>query len=189
MDWKDVAAIVGKSAPLLGTLLGGPAGGTIGAVIASALGTSATPSDVAQALQVNPDAAVKLREIESTERVRLQELAGQQAQAELTAATQNAGDINRTMQAEAASEHWPTYSWRPAIGFSVALAVVLSVLTVFIAYGAAIFAGRPEGLQHLPGILAAIAGIIAVVAPILGIASWFRGRMQADPTIPTVNRG
>lgn len=37
--------------------------------------------------------------------------------------------------------------------------------------------------------LAGVVGIIGVVSPILGIASWFRGRMQADPAIPTINRG
>lgn len=189
MDWKDVAGTVGKAAPILGTLLGGPAGGAIGGIIASALGTEATPSAVSQALQVNPDAAVKLAQIESDQKVKLQELATDQAKAELAAATQQASDVNKTMQAEAASEHWPTYGWRPAIGFAVALAVVLSVLTVFGAYGAALIWGKAEGLAQLPGILAAVAGIIGVVSPILGIASWYRGKMQADPSIPTVNRG
>jgi roadblock/LC7 domain-containing protein len=189
LEWKDIAASVAKAAPLLGTLLGGPAGGAIGGLIASALGTEPTPSAVSQALQTNPDAAVKLAQIEADQRVKLQELATDQAKAEIAAAAQAAGDVNKTMQAEAASEHWPTYGWRPAIGFAVALAVVLSVLTVFAAYGAAIIYNRAEGLAQLPGILAAVAGIIAVVSPILGIASWYRGKMQADPNISTVNRG
>lgn len=189
MDWKDIAGVVGKAAPILGTLIGGPAGGTIGGIIASALGTENTPSAISQALTINPDAAVKLAQIEADQKVRLQELVTDQAKAELAAVAQAAGDVNKTMQAEAASEHWPTYGWRPAIGFSVALAVLLSVLTVFLAYGAVVFYNRSEGLQHLPGILAAVAGIIGVVSPILGIASWYRGKMQADPTIPTVNRG
>lgn len=188
MDWKDLAQTVGKAAPLVGTLLGGPAGAAVGGLVAAALGTGNSPSEVQQALVTNPDAAVKLKELENQRELRLHELAADQAKAELAAASQNAGDVNKTMQTEAASEHWPTYGWRPAIGFSVALAVVLSVLTVFLAYGAAM-AGRAEGLQYLPGILAAVAGIIGVVSPILGIASWFRGRMQADPAVPTVNRG
>ena len=179
MDWKEIAGIVGKHAPLLGTLLGGPAGAAVGGMIASALGTCANPEEVSQALAASPEAFVKVREIEATRQARLQELATDQAKAELAAAAQNAGDVNRTMQIEATAEHWPTYSWRPAIGFAVALAVVLAILTVFMAYGAALFSGRVEGLTHLPGILAAIAGIIGVVSPILGIASWFRGRMQA----------
>jgi len=189
MDWKDVASAVGKAAPILGTLIGGPAGGAIGGIVASALGTQATPDAVSRALQTDPDAAVKLAQIEADQKAKFQELATDQAKAELAAATQAAGDVNRTMQAEAASEHWPTYSWRPAIGFSVAPAVVLSVLTVFGAYGAAVLYGRADGLAQLPGILAAVAGIIGVVSPILGIASWYRGKMQADPSIATVNRG
>lgn len=188
MDWKDIAQTVGKAAPLLGTLLGGPAGGAVGGIIASALGTSAEPTAVADAL-ASPDALVKLREIEASRQTRLQELVTQQATAELQAATANAADVNRTMQAESISERWPQYSWRPAIGFSVALAVLLAVLTVFAAYGAVVFGGRAEGLQHLPGILAAVAGIIGVVSPILGIASWFRGRMQAGPPDPNARAG
>lgn len=149
----------------------------------AAPGTQATPDAVSQALQTNPDAAVKLAQIESDQRVKLQDLATDQAKAEIVAAAQAAGDVNKTMQAEAASEHWPTYTWRPAI------AVLLPVLTVFAAYGAAILYERTEGLTQLPGILAAVAGIIGVVSPIPGIASWYRGKMQADPSMPTINRG
>ena len=172
--------------PVAATLLGGPLAGFAAKFIGDKLGTPESGvADVLASLSVTPEGRAKLAEIDADLKkhamdngIRLEELAAQ-----------NAGQVNSTMQAEAASEHWPTYSWRPAIGFAVALAVVLSVLTVFIAYGAAIVANRPEGLQHLPGILAAVAGIIGVVSPILGIASWFRGRMQADPNIQTTNRG
>lgn len=173
--------------PVAATLIGGPLAGFATKFIGDKLGVppEGDLSTVLASLGTTSEGRVKLAEIDADLKkhaldngIRLEELA-----------VQNAGQVNTTMQAEAGSEHWPTYSWRPAIGFAVALAVVLSVLTVFLAYGAAIAFGRQEGLQHLPGILAAIAGIIAGVSPILGIASWFRGRMQADPSIPTVNRG
>lgn len=190
MDWKDIASTISKAAPLLGTLVGGPAGATIGALCAAALGTDPTPAAVSQALATNPDAAVKLQQLAADKEVKLQELVMAHAQAELQAATQNAGDINKTMQAEAAAEHWPTYSWRPAIGFSVAIALVLSVLVVALAYGGVMFAGgKPEVLSYLPAMLGAMAALVGVASPILGIASWFRGKMQADPGLPTVNRG
>lgn len=189
MNWKDISTAVGRAAPILGTLVGGPAGGAIGGIIASTLGVENTPDAVDQALKTNPDAAVKLAQIEADQRVKFQELATDQIKAELVAAQQAAGDVNKTMQIEATSEHWPTYSWRPAIGFAVAIAVLLAILTVFLAYGAAIIYNRTEGLAQLPGILAAVAGIIGVVSPILGIASWFRGQMQANPIIPTSNKG
>lgn len=129
-------------------------------------------------IQADPAKAMEFRAAIAAQEQALQRIAADAAQS-----------VNETMRTEAESEHWPTYSWRPAIGFAVALAVLLSVLTVFFAYGAVIFYNRSEGLQHLPGILAAIAGIIGVVSPILGIASWFRGRMQSDPSIPTINKG
>lgn len=174
---------------MVGTLIAGPAGGAVGALVASALGVANEPSAVNEALKTNPEAAVKLAQIESDERVKLQGMLVDQAGREIDASVRAAADVNKSIQTEAASEHWPTYGWRPAIGFAVAIAVFLSVLTVFGAYGALIFTGNTQGLENLPGILAAVAGIIAVVSPILGIASWFRGKMQADPVIETTNKG
>jgi hypothetical protein len=96
MDWKDIAGTVGKAAPILGTLLGGPAGAAVGALVASALGTGSDPSEVAQVLATNPDAAVKLRQIESDRAVRLQELATDMAKADLqTAAADRASARDR----------------------------------------------------------------------------------------------
>ena len=136
------------------------------------------PDQALAAIQADPNMALQFKTAVLAQGTELERLA-----------LANASDVNKTMQAEAASEHWPTYSWRPAIGFAVALAVVLSVLTVFTAYVAAMFFGKADGLAALPGILGAVAAIIGVVSPILGIASWFRGKAQADPSIPTINRG
>ena len=80
MDWKDVAATVGKTAPLLGTLLGGPAGAALaaaGALAAHALGTEPSASAVAAAVATDPAAAVKLRQIELDNATQLQALAVQ----------------------------------------------------------------------------------------------------------------
>jgi len=177
MEWKDVGATVGRFAPLIGTLLGGPAGGAIGAMVASSLGVGNTPDAVSQAIATNPDAAVKLAQIEADQKVKLQELATDQAKTEIGASVQNAGDVNKAMIAESSSEHWPQYSWRPSIGFAVAVAVFVSALTIPGAYIAAAY-GYAGGLQYLPGILAAEAGVIGVASPILGIASWYRGKMK-----------
>lgn len=191
MNWRDVADAVGRSAPLLGSLLAGPVGGAAGAIVAAALGVDSTPDAVSKAIAVNPDAAVKLRAIEADERVRLHELAAQVVITEAQAATDNAADVNRTMQAEAASEHWPTYTWRPFIGFCVgfntaAASVIVLMVFVPMMFGNAHAAGA---VAQLPLVIGALAGISGVVMPILGIASWYRGKMQADPNVPTVNRG
>lgn len=67
MKWSDITEVVGKAAPLIGSVIGGPAGAGVGALVASALGVENTPEAVQAALG-NPDALVKLKEIESTER-------------------------------------------------------------------------------------------------------------------------
>lgn len=105
-------------------------------------------------------------------------------------AVQNASDINKSMQTESASEHWPSYSWRPAIGFSFALLALVGGFTAAVAYiGVMFFSVKPEVLSFLPALLGAEAAIMATMAPVLGVASWFRGKMQADPNITTNNRG
>lgn len=131
------------------------------------------------ALQADPNLVLKYRQAVLDQEIEFQRLA-----------VANAADINKTMQAEAASEHWPTYGWRPAIGFAVAVDIVASVIVVLMAYiGVMFFKVDTNVLSYLPAMLGAMAALVGVASPILGIASWFRGKMQADPTIPTVNRG
>lgn len=86
MNWKDIAGVVGKAAPIVGGILGGPAGSAVGALVATALGTDATPDAVSAALLNNPDAAVKLRELEVNSRIQLQQLAVAAEQNRLQAA-------------------------------------------------------------------------------------------------------
>lgn len=138
-----------------------------------------TGQEALQALQADPQLVLQYRQAVLAQQTDFERLA-----------LANATDINKTMQAEAAAEHWPTYSWRPAIGFAVAIDLVVSVVVVAIAYiGVMFFGVKPEALQYLAGMLGAMAALVGVASPILGIASWFRGRMQADPTVPTVNKG
>jgi len=187
MDFKDIAEMVGKIAPMLGTLLGGPAAVAlnVGGMIASAIGCENTPSAITAAIQANPEAAVKIAEIESNERVRLQEMVTSTTLAEIGAIAQTSGAVNQTMQVEAAAERWPTYSWRPAIGFAVALDLVLSSLTVGTAFfGVMFFRRDPKILEHIPSMIMAMTALIGIATPILGIASYFRGKAQADPAIP-----
>lgn len=83
MDWKAVGRSVAQSAPALGVALGGPAGGAIGGLIAAAFGADATPDAVARAVAADPEAAVKLREIELRHAEMLASLAAQQYEAQL----------------------------------------------------------------------------------------------------------
>lgn len=173
MNWKDIASEVGQAAPVLGGLLFGPAGGAIGSIVASALGTPNDPAAVQEALKSSPDAAVKLRQIEADQAVRLQELTVTAENNRLIADTAAIASVNTTMQSEDKSDHWPTYTWRPFIGFTFGLYVIsLAVLPLF----------KVQPVVLTPDITLAIGGI-------LGIASYFRGKMQSDPNVPSDNRG
>lgn len=168
MEWKDVGSAIIKIAPSLGAVLGGPAGGAVGvaaAAVASALGlgANASPDDVLTAIgAMTPDTVVKLKSIDQ-----------QMQAAQLSAEQSELESVNKTMQTEAASEHWPSYSWRPFIGFMFGLYIAsLWLLPLF---------GKQAPKIDTDTVLA--------IGGILGVASWFRGKAQADPRVQTDNRG
>ncbi|MDD5391184.1 MAG: 3TM-type holin [Gallionellaceae bacterium] len=130
--------------------------------IAMSVTGAATGDGAAKALQADPALVLQYRKAVLEQEVAFQALA-----------VQNAGEINATMRAEAASEHWPTYSWRPFIGF------------MFGAYIGSMWLLPLFGKTPTP----ISTDLTLAVGAILGVASWYRGKMQADPNIPTINRG
>jgi len=133
-----------------------------------------------KALQADPNLVLKYRQAVLDQEIEFQKLA-----------VENAADVNKSMQAEAGSEHWPTYTWRPLVGFAVAFNTFASGILVLMVFGPVMLGNTPaaQAIANLPLALGALAAVNGTVLPILGIASWFRGKMQADPTIPTINRG
>lgn len=83
MNWKDVGRSVATVAPALGLALSGPAGGAIGGLVAAAFGVDATPDAVARAVAADPEAAVRLREIELRHAEALATLAARRYEAQL----------------------------------------------------------------------------------------------------------
>lgn len=81
--------------------------------------------------------------------------------------------VNDTIQVEAKADHWPTYSWRPFIGFS--FGAYINSLWLLPLFGVQPVVMTPD--------------TVIAIGAILGVASWFRGKMQADPNLPTDNRG
>lgn len=64
--WDNIKEILGSSAPVIGTLLGGPAGGAVGGLISKVLGVDNTPEAIELALMNNPDALLKIKELETS---------------------------------------------------------------------------------------------------------------------------
>ena len=97
MDWKEIGrTAISVGAPLLGGALFGPAGAAVGSIIAAQFGVSpdATPDQVLTAIKGDPDAALKLRQIETTHVERLQELENDRLRIE-TADVQSARNVHQ----------------------------------------------------------------------------------------------
>ncbi|MBQ2648276.1 MAG: hypothetical protein IJF82_14635 [Achromobacter sp.] len=139
MDWKDLAGVVSKAAPVLGGVLGGPAGVAVGGLVATALGTDASPDSVSAAILRDPQAAIKLKELETNSRVQLQQLAVTAEQNRLqAAAAQHASQAADRDSARRLAAQQPRDWVRPAV-------------TVLLLLGAAgivffVFSGMAEGL-------------------------------------------
>lgn len=73
--WDKVKDALGGAAPLIGTLLGGAPGGMVGSLISSALGVENTPDAIEKELRTNPEAVLKLKELELTHKTKFEELA------------------------------------------------------------------------------------------------------------------
>lgn len=188
-----IALALLQFAPALAGLLGGPKAEDVAAHvvgIAKTVTGQSAPDAALAAIQADPNLALKFQQSMLEQQGHMAEIAADVTKAELAADTANTQAVNQTMQAEAKADHWPTYSWRPWIGFCFGLLALISGLTVAACYIGVMFAGvNPAVLAQLPGMIGAEAGVMATMAPVLGIASYFRGRMQADPRIQTDNRG
>jgi hypothetical protein len=76
MDWQDIGkSLISQGVPLIGGLLAGPAGASVGKIVAGLFDANPDkPETVMNAIQSNPDAVLKLREYENSHIQKLQEL-------------------------------------------------------------------------------------------------------------------
>src|SRR3990167_10531062 len=75
MSLEALGSLIAKSAPLLGGVLAGPAGAAIGSVIAAKFGGNLNDTnDLINRIEGDPDAKIKLLEIQSNNEVELQRI-------------------------------------------------------------------------------------------------------------------
>jgi hypothetical protein len=127
MEWKDVGRMAAGAAPVLAGILGGPVGavvGAAGALAASCLGVEAEPGAVARALEADPEAALKLKELELAERSRLLDWRQRQLEAE------RAFDAELTSRhaADMASDSALSKNVRPLCLLALTAAVIAAAL-------------------------------------------------------------
>lgn len=74
-NFSDLGKLIAQSAPLLGGALAGPAGATIGNLIAAKFGgDNAHPDTLHALINADPQAAIKLKELELEHQLALQQL-------------------------------------------------------------------------------------------------------------------
>ena len=161
MDWKDIKGLVGKSAPMLGALLAPVTGGAsvgIGAMIASALGTENTPDAVHKALTIDPEAAIKLKQLELQEETMLKEHIHKMAMVDLkyeeTRVEERKSAHNRELGlAQAGRSNWV----QPALA-------IIGVGTFFVLTWYVVTQGMLEMSSEISFIVGSLIGSVSMIA-------------------------
>lgn len=173
--------IIKSALPWIGTALGGPLGGAAASFVGQKLGLPALTVDAVKSVLggMSPEKLAELKNIDNEFQLKMAKLnydsVFQLEQLNINADIQNSEAVNKTIQAEVSAEHWPSYSWRPFIGFMFGLYIASLFMLP-------LFGVTPVRLEN---------EMILAVGGILGVASWFRGKAQANPEIqntPTITQ-
>jgi hypothetical protein len=178
MDWSDIGSFVGKAAPLLGDVLTGNIPGAAveaGSLIASALGCDATPAAVNTALLANPDAQVKLAQIEADRTLRLQELANQSAAAAQQAELAPTLETNATMRVEDGTGRG---YWRDFVGYCFGVAFAVVTLLCCVLAWRALDTRDMTILAQIPVIVGSFIPLFGVPAGVLGVVAHHAGKVS-----------
>ncbi|ABL96817.1 hypothetical protein BcepF1.086 [Burkholderia phage BcepF1] len=133
MDWKEVGQKIAGAAPLLGGLLGGPAGAAIGGIVAATLGSGNDAVSVDAAIAANPDALLKLKELESAQATRFQELAVEAEKNRLAADTASfATEVDDRKNARDLAAKQDGDWLRPTLALLLMCAVIGIVVAIFL---------------------------------------------------------
>lgn len=176
--WDTIKKIITPAAPLLGGMISGPAGPVVSAMIASALGVEDKPEAIEKALCDDPQALIRIKEIESNERIALQRLAVESESNRLAADTSRIDSINQTMRVEAKSEDWWQSGWRPFWGFITGGAFLVVCILICILAFVAVTDKSAEAMTMIPQLITSFTTLFGIPGAILGVASWHRGKKQ-----------
>lgn len=176
MKWSDVSGFVGKAAPVVGSLLGGPAGGAVGSLVASALGVEATPDNVAEALKSDPQAAVKLQQLENEHKQEMRRMV-------LESESNRLEQINQTMRAEAASSDPYVRRWRPTYGYTTCLTWFLQTCAIVAAIVAASFVYPEHAAEIMTGLAQLMGAMLAMWSIALGVLGVSVRQRSADKQV------
>lgn len=167
--WGRIGRLAGAAAPILGGMLGGPAGAAMGGAVARALGVPNDPDHIEQALRTDPNAAVKLAELEAS-----------LEQAKIQAQRDERLAIEETHQAALNQNDLYTKRTRPKIARqSWLLCVIYTVITIFAQLLGTVFnANRAADVP--PVDVSALTFDPVIFGTLAGPALWYMGMRGLD---------
>ncbi|MFM0256114.1 3TM-type holin [Paraburkholderia sediminicola] len=182
MPLIPIAMALAQFAPMIAGWLGGSkaedvAGKLVG--IAQAVTGQSAPDAALAAIQSDPNLSLQFQKAVLDQQAQLAQIAADIEKAQLAADQANTAVVNQTMQVEAKADHWPTYAWRPFVGFCFGFAWIGAYFIIPVLRGWWPNIAQPS---IPPEAWVAIGGV-------LGVASFFRGKMQSDPRVLSDNRG
>lgn len=161
--------------PMLGAALPLPGGAALGKMLANKLVGSDTAStkDVLAAL-TSPEGFAEARKFELEYEKAILQLQIDHDIAMRREQTLQIQAVNATMQAESMAANWPTYTWRPFLGF-IAGTMILGNYFIMPMFGMVPAVVPPE--------------VWLFLSAVLGVASYGHSKALADPNNHAVTRG
>ncbi len=169
--WSKLASVVAPIAPLLGTALGGPAGGLVAKAIANKLGVVGDEDNMVKAITTNTKSeSVRLKQLEEEDRTELEAMTV----------------VNETMRVETKSDDAFVRRWRPFFGYTVATTWALQFLTLLACFIWATWMSANNGATNGKVVFDAAVDFIqaslvmwSVALPILGVSIHQRSKDKA----------
>jgi hypothetical protein len=180
VDWKSLVDGFTKiGLPLLGSVLPLPGAGALCSVLASVINSPSTaPQDILAHLTQNADALLKAKQFEGQHSETMLKMRMDAEIAERQEDNAAMQMVNQTMQAEAKSEHWLQWVWRPLNGIALAIGSIATVLGVLWFSWVAIREKDMAMMNAIPILLNSIAMAMAIPGAVCGVTAWHRGMTQ-----------
>jgi len=174
MDWGSLGKqIADMGAQVLGEAIPMPGAGIAADLVSKALGTSKDPDKMAEAIQQDPEAAAKLKQIEVDHEEELKRIAAKIERKKMEEGSQRQAEVNETIR----TGYKQGVLWRRAVGWAFAFTAVLVVLGVIGMGFYAIYSGKEGIVAQLPKLVGALQPVFYSFLVVLGVAGYQEGKM------------
>ena len=137
--------------------------------IAQAITGHQDPQQAFETIKANPDMQIKFQEQANQFELGLER-----------EYTERMAIVNKTMQEEAKSEHWPQWFWRPYWGLVSGTAFLVVCIFVCTLGYKAIVEKDSSAIGMIPLLIGAFTTLFGIPGAILGISAWGRNKMKQE---------